>query len=199
MQSRNVLAIRIAGTIAMQFITVAQFLLFKSVPALVLLSILVTVLGVIFTLKCRISRDNIPDSISLRSAREVLEYAYEYAKPALIFNMTVSMLVLSIGILIALFTSSVVFFVALSVFAWLFIPSFDRLSCYKQMLSNHVSVSESLDKKLLVLFCALMPLTSCIYLIWKYTFSYKPEIAWIVFCLALVIYGAVWVLFANEN
>jgi len=116
---------------------------------LVLLSALVAIAGCLLTAKVSDIVLSIPDSIGLRQSREIVKYAYEKAKDVLTFKITISVVMLTAGIVSVLLYMTLVgygengtligraiLFLFLSVSILIFLPSFDRIVTYRLMLGS---------------------------------------------------------------
>lgn len=218
MQRKNMLAVKAASMLSAQLLLVAVYFCALNITktetgfltlriVLAVLSSLLVAIGIIVSFRYRNVYDTLPDDIGLRQSLEVIRYAYDIAKPALTFNMTIAGIVTALGILVPLVIMSAmpgsggvtiakaVFFLFMAAAVFVLTPSFSRMFTYEQMLSRHIAASSIDTRKSIllkgILLSILIPVSVCIYLQWKYFGSAKNEIAWIVFCLAGIIYAVV--------
>ena len=232
MQDKNVRAYRASRVIAFQFLILAVFfcaymLLQNSshmnVSLGTLRRIVLTVVGVlelyttIWGTAVAISEtagdssfDSAVDEAGIRQSREVVSFAYENAKGALIYKITLAIAVCLAGFLSLIIaitvtngaeagtlTGKVILWMAMAAASLIFWPSYDRLKVYKAILSGEV-LRKSSTKAQSVLLSLMGPLTIYIYLLWIY-FGNKRTIAWIVFAVAGLLYLAVLALIEYVN
>ena len=226
MQRRNILATKVAGIISAEMLLMAVFfcayLLLKNgvdgamnlgtlriliKAGVVILSLVIALCGIIVMNRFRHMFDELPDDIGLRQSHEVVEYAFSIARPALIFKMTMALVIAAAGIALSLILSILIddfnagiylpkclLFLLMAVAIFLFIPSFDRLLTYREMLSKYGILKSDISRRSFLVcgmgFFIFLSASMCIYILWRY-FGPDSTIAWIVFYLAGLLFGAI--------
>ena len=226
MQRKNVQSTNLARLIAAQLLITAVFFLaylflqntrrfgadleisrviVKGV--LIILSLLLSLVGIIVSYKSSGLHKYMPDTIGIRQSHDIIDAAYDVAKPALIFRMTFALVLFMLGGALALVTVSImgagenstyigkaIFFVFLAGCALMFVPAFDRMNVYKMLLNEKHDIMPRYSFAATgIAFSILMPASFCAYYLWRF-FGNDRSIAWIVFPIAVIILGAVIVL-----
>ena len=141
-----------------------------------------------------------PDQIAMRDAKEVVELAYNTARPVLIYKITYSLVLLTTsGIVYIILLMSIdnqfiaglygkivcALVSALAVF--IILPCVDRIACYRALLGQtHIlSFDQHPDRASMFIVSAAVPISICVWYVFRF-YGEIFETAWITFPIALL-------------
>lgn len=176
----------------------------------ILISIAVSVIGVLASKKIRRVYIKYPDAIALRGSEDVVREAYFIARPVLIHKITLWCLVFPsaalVYIMLMIFMEDyvlaeiygkIVLSLAAAIFTSSVIPCFDRIVCYRGLLNEIHVLSDISDEQYTkrkqvtgYILSIAVPAMMCVWFLMRHYSNYK-SIAWIVLPIGALLAFAV--------
>ena len=168
----------------------------------------VNILTVIRSKKVYITR---PDSVSLREAHDVVKIAYTTARPVLIYKITYSLVLLTLGGIVyiilniimenselSVYYGRIAVCLIAAVFVLIAYPCIDRIGCYRDLLNetHRLYFDIKPNKPLMYILSVAVPLAVFLWYVLRF-FGNRQEISWIVFPL-FALFGLAIAFLANS-
>ena len=214
MKERNGFARAVACTVAVQLFALAVYFCLYAVISsdafyslsertgkIIIISLAVAiaiglcVVNVLMVIKSKRVYITRPDSIALRDAKDTVAIAYSTARPVLIYKITYSLVLLTVGgivyIILGIYMDDAVLAglygrtvccVICAAAVLIAYPCIDRIACYRALLGETHVLSYDIrpDLPLMYILSVVTPLCICLWYVLRYYMDYEKT-AWILF------------------